>query len=679
MTTVKGAAQDERAMPKGRDLYVILGALMLAMLLAALDQTIVSTALPTIVSDLGGLNHLAWVVTAYLLASTASTPLWGKLGDQYGRKRLFQASIVIFLIGSALCGLSRDMFELIVFRALQGLGGGGLMVLVVAIVGDVVPPRERGRYQGLFGAVFGVSSVCGPLLGGWFVDNLSWRWVFYINLPIGVLALLVVAAVLPATGDRERHRIDYLGTLLIVGWAVGLVLMTTWGGTRYDWISAPIIGLLAGSLVLIVVWVLVERRAAEPVMPPKLLVNRVFALGAAISFAVGFAMFGALTFLPIFLQIVHGVSPTLSGVYLLPMMLGMLLSSIGSGQLITHYGRYKIFPVLGTPIIAVAMWLCSQMDENSSTLSMSLRFALLGFGLGLVMQVLVIAVQNAVSYEDLGAATSGVTFFRQIGGSFGVAVFGSIFSNQLASHIEDLVRVLPRGFDPAAVQGNPQLLDRFPAEVKRSVLHAYAQSIDSVFLWAVPVAAAAFVLTWFLREVPLRETSRTTDYGEGFGAAPTVRSSRHEIERALSELMRRDPKAAEMYNRLAVLCGVELPAGSVWALCRIAKDGTVVRQDLADRAGVTLEQGRPYVDRLVAAGYVTRQDGTLAVTASGRLVADRLFAARREGLCRHVDGWDPEDHPELADLLTRLARTSLGDDEDGGLLRAVPGGSGRTG
>ncbi|TDD73522.1 MFS transporter [Actinomadura darangshiensis] len=662
------AARDERVMPKGRDLWITLGALMLAMLLAALDQTIVSTALPTIVSDLGGLNHLSWVVTAYLLASTASTPLWGKLGDQYGRKRLFQASIVLFLIGSALCGLAQNMTELIGFRGLQGLGGGGLMVLVVAIVGDVVPPRERGRYQGLFGAVFGVSSVCGPLLGGWFVDNLSWRWVFYINLPIGVLALAVIAAVLPATGERERHRIDYLGTLLIVGWAVGLVLMTTWGGTRYDWLSAPIIGLLAGSVVLIAAWLLVERRAAEPVMPPALLKNSVFSLGAAVSFAVGFAMFGALTFLPIFLQVVHGVSPTLSGVYLLPMMLGMLLSSIGSGQLITRFGRYKVFPVAGTPIIALALFFLSGLDEDSSTLTMSLRFALLGFGLGLVMQVLVIAVQNSVSYEDLGSATSGVTFFRQIGGSFGVAVFGSVFSNQLAGHVEDLARVLPPGFDPAAVQGNPQLLDRYPADVKQGVLHAYAQSIDSVFFWAVPVAAVAFVLTWFLREVPLRATSQTPDYGEGFGGAPTVRSSRHEIERALSELMRKDAKAFELYDRLAAISGVSLPAGSVWALCRIAKDGTVAGQDLADRAGVQIEQGRPYVDRLVDAGYVQRQDGLLAVTPSGEAVAARLFAARRDGLARHLEGWAPEEHPELADVLTRLAETSLGDEADGEVL-----------
>ncbi|WP_241682846.1 MDR family MFS transporter [Actinomadura sp. J1-007] len=397
-TSTRAAA----SMPRGRELYVVLGSLMLAMLLAALDQTIVSTALPTIVSDLGGLNHLSWVVTAYLLAATASTPLWGKLGDQYGRKRLFQTSIVIFLVGSALCGQAGDMTQLIVFRALQGLGGGGLMVLVLAIVGDVVPPRERGRYQGLFGAVFGVSSVCGPLLGGWFVDNLSWRWVFYINLPVGVLALAAIAFALRTGSRRERHKIDYLGILLIVGWSVSLVLLTTWGGTRYGWASPQIIGLGVLAVVLIAAWVLVERRAAEPVMAPRLFREPVFSLSSTISFVIGFAMFGALTFLPIFLQIVHGVTPTMSGVHLLPMMVGLLVASIGSGQLITHTGRYKLYPVLGTPITALALYLLSRMDEHSSTLSMSLRFALLGFGIGLVMQVLVIVVQNAVPYEDLG-------------------------------------------------------------------------------------------------------------------------------------------------------------------------------------------------------------------------------------------------------------------------------------
>ncbi|MEV5825151.1 MFS transporter [Spirillospora sp. NPDC052242] len=670
------AARDERAMPAGRELYAVLGALMLALLLAALDQTIVSTALPTIVSDLGGLNHLSWVVTAYLLAATASTPLWGKLGDQYGRKRLFQTSIVIFLIGSALCGIAQGMTELILFRALQGLGGGGLMVLAIAIVGEVVPPRERGRYQGLFGAVFGVSSVCGPLLGGWFVDNLSWRWVFYINLPIGVVALAVIAAVLHARGERERHRIDYLGTLLIVGWAVGLVLVTTWGGTSYDWVSPQIIGLAGASVVLIAVWVLVERRAAEPIMPPKLMAQPVFAIGSAVGFVVGFAMFGALTFLPIFLQVVHGVSPTLSGVHLLPMMLGMLLTSIGSGQIVSRTGRYKIFPVIGTPIIAVALYLLSQMDETSSTLAMSLRFALLGLGLGMVLQILVIAVQNAVPYEDLGAATSGVTFFRQIGGSFGVAVFGAVFSNTLAGNIDVIARDLPPGFDPGAVEGDPTLLDRFPPQVRNEVLHAYADSIDTVFFWAVPVAAVGFLLALFLRESPLRETSRTPDYGEGFGAAPTVRSSRHEMERCLSELMRRDPRARELYVKLGALAGVDLPAGSMWALCRIAKDGTVRGEDLADRAGVSVETGRPFIDRLVDDGLVERRDGALVITHAGRGVAERLFAARREGLSAHVHGWSPEDHPELADVLTRLARASLGDDADGGTMRGATAAAG---
>ncbi|HEY2693275.1 MAG TPA: MFS transporter [Streptosporangiaceae bacterium] len=653
-----------------RGLIIIYAALMLAILLAALDQTIVATALPTIVGDLGGLSHLSWVVTAYLLATTASAPLWGKLGDQYGRKTLFQAAIVIFLIGSALCGLSQNMVELIAFRALQGLGGGGLMVLAQAIVGDVVPPRERGKYQGAFGAVFGVSSVAGPLLGGFFVDNLSWRWVFYVNLPVGIIALVAIAFALPASASREAHKIDYMGTVLLAAAATCVVLLTSWGGTTYAWSSPVIIGLGIAAVFLAVAWWVSAGRAAEPVLPRRLFRNPVFSVGAGISFAAGFAMFGALAFLPLYLQVVRGVSPTISGVYLLPMVLGLLVTSVTSGQLISRLGRYKVYPIIGTALVAIALYLLSTLTETTSSVVLSLYFFVLGLGLGLVLQVLVIAVQNSTDYADLGTATSSVTFFRTIGGSFGVAIFGSVFSNRLATELAAALHgaSLPPGFNPAAAQANPAVLQKLPAALRADVLHAYVVSFHAVFLGAVPVALAAFVLTWFLREIPLRGTAAASDIGEGLGGTSAERSSAEELERALLRLADVDLRKRG-YARLAEACGLGLPAGSCWVLARLAKrGGRQVGVELAREAGVTMEHGRPYVDKLVDAGYVHRDDGVLVLTPAGSAAADRLFAAGRDGLERLLAGWSPQQHADLAKMLDQLSRALLGETADERLI-----------
>ena len=485
----------------------MLAALGLVLFIASLDQTIVSTALPTIVGDLGGLQHLSWVVTAYLLASTVVGPLYGKLGDLYGRKRVLQAALVLFLAGSALCGLAQSMPQLIAFRAVQGLGGGGLIVVTMAAVGDLVAPRDRGRYQGLFGGVFGVSTVAGPLLGGFFVDDLSWRWIFYINLPLGAVALAVISTAFKAQQTTERHRIDYLGAAVLAAGLSGVILYTSLGGTTYAWDAPGMLAAIAGGVVLLALFPLVESRAAEPILPLELFRNDTYRTTSAIGFIVGFALFGSVTFVPLYLQVVKGHTATESGLLMTPMMVGLLLTGIASGFAISRYGRYRPFPIIGTFVSAGALYLLAGLGVSTPIWEAAADLLILGLGLGLVMQVLVLAAQNAVDQRLLGVATAGASLSRQIGGSIGVSVFGAIFSNRLAHELAQRV--------PAGVHAPPETsvagVHHLPAMIHTVYVAAYAAALHPVFLTAATVMLGAFALSWRLHNVPLRQTAGSAD------------------------------------------------------------------------------------------------------------------------------------------------------------------------
>ena len=607
----------------------VLAGLVMVLLLAALDGTIVATALPTIVAELGGLAHLAWVVTAYLLAQTAVIPLYGKLGDLYGRKRVLQAAVIIFLLGSALCGLSGDLTQLIVFRAIQGLGGGGLIVGAQAAIADVVPPRERGRYQGMFGAVFAAASIAGPLIGGFVTTHLSWRWIFYINLPVGGVALGVLAATLPASASRTLHDLDWLGALTLAGTVCALVLVADLGGNLLAWTSPVLASLAVAAVVLLAAFVWIERRASEPILPLRLFGDRIFVIAGAISLVVGLALFGAVTYLPLYLQTVRGSSPTASGLELLPVMGGSFLTSLVSGQIISRRGRYRLFPIVGTALAFAGLLLLSTLRPDTGRVALYGYLLCFGLGLGMVMQVMVLAVQNAVPYDDLGVATSAVTLFRFIGGSLGTAVLGAIFA---------------AGLGGSAALGALRESGRIDPVV-------FMRALDTVFLVAAAVASLGFLLALLLPERRLRE-SVAAGAADAQGSTVPTGDSLDQVSRCLWAALSREDKRVVL-TRLAGRAGLDLRAAPTWLIGRLGETPGADLDALARTFSVEPALLQGAFAELRNRGLV---DESRVLTPGGRAALERLVAARRAALGELLADWSPDTHGPLADYLRLVAR-----------------------
>jgi EmrB/QacA subfamily drug resistance transporter len=631
----------------------VFGALFLALWLAALDQTVVSTALPTMVADLGGLSYLSWVVTAYLLTSTVAGPLYGKFGDLYGRKIVLQVAIAVFLVGSALCGIAQNMMQLIVFRAIEGIGGGGLIVITISVIGDLIPPRERGRYQGFFGAVFGTATIVGPLVGGFLVDQLSWRWIFYINLPTGILAMAVIAAVLPSRSTRRRHAIDYAGALLLTAALSAVILFTGLGGTTFPWSSPVMLGLLAASVAGTVAFIAVELRSPEPILPMSLFGNRNFAVASGVGLIVGLSLFGAVTFLPIYLQVVKGVSPLTSGVLLMPMMLGMLATSVISGRIISRFGRYKLFPILGTGTMTFGLGALSLLTIESNDWQTAIDALWLGLGMGMVMQVLIIAVQNSVDYKHLGVATSGTMLFRSLGGALGVALFGAIFANRLHAQLAGPGMDFLATVMPSAVKG-------LPPNLHEEYITAVMAALHPVFLVAAAISAVGFALAWMLREYPLREGAPAEGMGESF-AMPRDATSLEELERIITLLVARENRW-RLYADLARRAAVDLPAPELWMLARLGERAPITLASLSAELNIPQGQLAPPLDALCAREIAEKTaSGELQLTSTGVAMRDRIVAARRQNLADMLARWRPEQHPDVLALIERMAQALTSD------------------
>ncbi|WP_433829792.1 MDR family MFS transporter [Actinoplanes sp. CA-015351] len=643
-----------------RQVNVVFVAILLGMLLAALDQTIVSTALPTIVADLGGAGHMSWVVTAYLLAETIATVLAGKFGDLFGRKLVFQVSAVIFVAGSALCGLVQDMLMLVGARAIQGIGAGGLMVTAMALIADVIPLRERGKYQGALGAVFGVTTVVGPTLGGLFTDHLSWRWAFYINVPIAIIVIAMAAKAIPSIKAGGKPVIDYAGIGLIAAAATTMILALEWGGSEYAWSSPTIIGMFAGSIALFAAFVVVEMRAREPMLPMRLFRNSVFSVCSTLSFIVGFAMLGAMTFLPTYLQYVDGVTATGSGVRTLPMVAGLFIMSILSGNVVSRTGRYKMFPIAGGAVMTVGLYLMSTMGTTTSTWLESLYMFILGAGIGLSMQVLTIVVQNTVPYADLGTATSGVTFFRTLGSSFGTAIFGTLYSSRLEGELTGAIT--STGVAPAVAQ-SPTALNALDDALSGPIIAAYADAINYVFRWVVPVAVLGFLVAWLLKELPLRDSARAaaTDVGEGLGA-PATDDRVSQLERQISDTMRRARDDRTIMDGVLAGSGADVNPSQAWAIgqthLHVTAKGKAELPAIARQHRMPAEVLEPTFEDLRQAGYARVEGDQVHLTEAGQEQFERVRHAWRQWLDTNLDDiarTDPDDKVLIDQALNNIA------------------------